>query len=213
MAEPKAWQQILAQGLTSALPMIEQQRTLRRQQDETERGLRQQQMRQDEADRRINTQVVDVTKSTPDAEIAASNEAYMGAIRRARSQTDGSTPPILGASDRYEQDVARAGSETQGYGQRVADMFSRIDAPGMQRRREGEEMARTRTDVNRIGRDASADDFLMRLRLNNTRENPWVAILSKIGSELVGNVGGKKKGSGGQEAGGEYDPGRYGGYA
>lgn len=189
MADIKPWQSALAQGIVSLGPLLDQRRTLRRQQAATERGLRDQQARQQEADARVMQELASLSRSTPDDERAAANEAFMLALQRARANAG--VPGVPGASRRYTMDARLADQTGFGYGRQLADLMSRIDAPLLQRRGERESFARAGSDLRGIARDSDMDDWLMRFRLRNRQPNPWAPLLSALGGAVIEGLGGR----------------------
>lgn len=188
MAEqPKPWQSALAQGLVSLGPVLDQRRTLRRQQDAARQGLLDQQRHQRDADARVLQQVGDLQRSGPEDERAAANEAFMLALRRARQNAG--VPAVPGASDAFTMDVRHADQGVMGYGRQLADLMAQIDAPLRQRRGEREGMARTAVDIGGIQRDSAADDWLMRFRMANRQGNPWAPLIAAIGGAMVEGLG------------------------
>lgn len=189
MADIKPWQSALAQGINMLGPLLDQRRTLRRQAAATEQGLRDQLARQSQADARVMQELASLSRSTPDDERAAANEAFMLALQRARANA--ATPTVPGVSGRYTMDARLADQAAFNYGRRIADLMSRIDAPLLQRTREREGFARAGSDLRGIARDSEVDDWLMRLRLRTRQPNPWAPLLAALGGAMIEGLGGR----------------------
>lgn len=126
-------------------------------------GIRKQGMRQQEVDARVNEELNAQSRSTPEGERAAALDAYTAQLQRGRASAESGLTGIAGASDRYQTDVNAGKSAIGNYGDLLAGIQSRIDAPQRQRENEGVSRSRTAGDIGRISRDAQADDYLNQL--------------------------------------------------
>lgn len=150
-------------------------RTARRQDDAAAAGIQTQQLRQREADQRIDQEIGAVERSSPEAERQAATDQFLQQLRTSRGAIAGDTGGALGgASDRFAQDSAAATAGVQNFGERAANVLGRIRAPVDQRQREAVGFGRASSDIGQIARTASGDDFLNRLRLSGIRRNPWI---------------------------------------
>src|SRR5690606_13823221 len=91
--------------------------------------------------------------------------------------------------DRFAQDLEDSARDSDSMAERVASLMARIDAPTLQRQREGRSFGRLATDLGQIARFSAGDDFLTQLRLRGIRENPWVmagaSVASGVGSGMA----------------------------
>ncbi len=142
-------------------------------------GIREQGVRQTEANARVDQEVANVAGSNAEGERQAANAQYMDQLRRSRAAARGMTD-VPGASSRYSEEVAEGDQAVDSTAARVADLMSRVNAPLMQRDRELQGFDRLRSDVGVIGRAAAGDDFLNQLRLRSVRPNPWVGALGQL---------------------------------
>lgn len=137
-------------------------------------------------------------QSSPEASRKAATDAYLGQLRRTRSQAVAGGP--AGASQRYQQDLQTVSGDVQDYGSEVADTLGRISAPSLQRQGESQGFARLASDLGTISRNAGGDAFLNQLRLNSIRRNPWI----DAGAALAGGVAGGMASSAGKYGSTKY---------
>ena len=167
-----------------------QYRTAKRAEDQTLQGMAAQRAKQREIDARLNEEVGALERSNPDDERQASLEAYLSQLRANRSGAEGVTTPGV---SRYGEDTALAQAGIQNYGQRVADILSRIDATRDQRMNEGFRINRAISDVQGTQREASGEDFINRLRMSRIRPNEWLdaagGVARGVGSGMVTYAG------------------------
>lgn len=172
---------ILSAGGT-ALNTAAQQDAEQRRIRERERGMRQQQIKQRQADERVNAEIKRVGDSTPEDERAKAMGDFMTQLRRTR----GSAVDTSGVGGgRYSEDIGDAAGDVDQFGRETADVMSRITAPVRQRSNESVGFGRLSNDIGTISRMSSGDDFLTQLRANAVRANPWM----QIGGELMQGAG------------------------
>ena len=178
---------VLLSALSTAAPMLAQARGANRAQDELARGRQEQMAAQVAADKRIGDEVMSLSTSSGEAERKASTADYTAAVRKARGDGNASLPSSLGG-ERYQADTAASTAGNVAYGNRTADQFARIDAPARQRQVEQQGVARAGLDVGREQRRATSADYLAQIRAKNRAQvNPWVKILSQLGSQIANN--------------------------
>lgn len=184
------WGDVAAQALLSAIPAIEQSRTISRQRDAAMQGMLAQEQHQRRADQRVMQELQARAASNPEQQRAEANEGYAQAIARARANAG--APGTPGASRRYNEDAAAVEGENAGFARHIAGLLSSIDAPARQRELEAQSQQRAGVDLDRIRRDSAADDWLMRFRQQNRTANPWAPLISALGSAaLQGRSGGR----------------------
>jgi hypothetical protein len=162
-------------ALGTGISAKQQHDVTKRQDEAAAAGIRQQGATQQQANAEVNAQIDDLARSNADAERQASNADFMTSLSRARAAAGASIPPVFGASSRYAGDVAAADQQSLATGAKVADLMARINAPSLQREREGLRGQRTGVDLGVLGRNSSATDFLTQLRARSIRANPWVS--------------------------------------
>lgn len=141
------------------------------QQREVERRAQATRLVNERAGTRVSQEVDKLKSSTEDAGKAEEGQLqndFMTALRRSQLANGGSgldsTPGDV--SDRYSADAATArGANVEGNRAAVTNL-SRIDAPFMQRVREGAGGSRLRSDLSRIEQEGQGQDFLSQLRMS-----------------------------------------------
>jgi hypothetical protein len=180
---------------------VNTQRTAKKQDQTAAEGIRQQGVRQREADAKVRELIEKTRTSGPEGERKSALEKYMQALGVQAPNAQASFTDVAGASDAYGADVNAARSGVTDYGAQIADLMARIDAPADQRRREGNTMNRFDTDINQIKRFSSGDDFLNQLKLQSIRRNPFLDAVSTaaqaFGSSYTGGYGGAGATTGG----------------
>ena len=152
-------------------------------------GIRKNADSQAEANRRVLEQVNDIAQNTGEQERTASLEDFQRALRAGRDRTEGSLQPQIGANPRFAESVSAGKTDLRKRGDELAERLSIIDGILRQRMNENLDVGRTRSDLNAIGANISADDFLTRLRIQGQQVNPWVAglldVAKGVGSGLA----------------------------
>lgn len=167
------WVPALISAVGAGAGAYETRRVAKKQDALAAEGIRQQSMRQREADARISQELGALERSSPEAERAKALDDYVAQLRATRANAAGGGA-VPGASDRYQTDEAGARADIQNFGEKVAGTLARINAPGFQRQREGFGINRLGGDIGGISRAAQGDDFLTQLRLSRVGRNPWV---------------------------------------
>lgn len=173
--------------------------TSKRQDREAAAGIRQQGATQRQADERVNAELAQLEGSSPEQERRASQDAFMQELQRSRATAASSMPGVAGASGRYGSDLVAADAAATGTAAKVADLMARINAPALQRQREGSSFGRAGSDLNVLGRRSAGDDFITQLRARSIRANPWIT----AGGQVLGGVGAGMASGGGAA----YSPG------
>lgn len=149
-------------------------------------GIRTQAANQRQADENVDASVEGLARSTPEGARERATGDFLAQLRRNRAQaTPGAVP---GGSSRYNADVAGAERDVADFGAQAADTLARINAPAMQRETEGIATNRLATNLDTIGRNSGADQFLTQLRMNATRPNPWVGAASQLGQGIASGM-------------------------
>lgn len=166
--------------------------TAKRQDQQAAAGIRQQGLRQREADQKVNTQLAELEASSAAADRAQRLDDYMQGLRRNRGTMQAGLTPNIGSAA-FRADSQAAADDVQDYAARAAGLMSRIDAPAMQRQSEAFSAGNLATDIGLIGRQAAGDDFINDLRLRSIRRNPWIDAASQVaggyGASLASGAG------------------------
>lgn len=150
-------------------------------------GIRTQGQHQRDIDARVNEELAALNRSTPEGERAAALDAYTSQLQRGRAEAEGGLTGIAG-SNRFQTDQAAAKTAVGNYGEQIANIASRIDAPTRQREREGISARRTASDVAGIGRKAEADDYINRLLQQSVRGNDALSILGPVAQGVAAGM-------------------------
>lgn len=136
------------------------------------------------ADRRVNDEIQKVTKSNPDDARAETQAQFMDALRRAKVR-DGSAD-LGGGGDTFTADLGAAGAAQSADSAHTAATLAAIDAPALQRQREGASFNRAATDLDLLRSQSQSNDFLAQLRQSLIRPNPGVDSAANFGQAFAG---------------------------
>lgn len=197
MGTEAAWVPLVISAIGAGAGAYETNRTLNKQDAAAAQGIRQQSQRQHQADERVNQELGDLQGSNAEAERTAANDQFVQQLQRNRAAASGALPNVAGASSRFASDLTAANEDSDSLATRVASLMARIDAPTLQRQREGTAFGRLATDLGQIGRASAGDDFLTQLRVRGIRENPWVmaggGLAQGVGTGMADQSAPKKK--------------------
>lgn len=155
-------------------------------------GIRQKSRVQRQADAKIGEELSQLERSTSAPEQASTMAQYQNAIRGTEQQARAGQA-LAGLSREYDAASGAAQGRTNNYLNQVIDSLSRIDAPGLQRQREGLRFADLGTDLRVLGREAEGIDYLANMRARGVRRNPYIDALAaglNAYSGGYGNAGG-----------------------
>lgn len=159
-------------------------------------GIENQRKVQRMADASINRHISGLGASSPNAERTNAAGQYLGAIR-ANKENVMPRSGVMGSS-RFREDEAAARSGTAGFGTKIADLLSRINAPALQRQREAEQFAALSTDVSAARRNSDREQYLTQLR---TQAIPGVSGAGSFVSGIGSGLAGMKSGAGSKNSG------------
>ena len=166
--------------------------TAKRQDNVVAQQIRQQGVRQQEADRAIASAMQERATQGAESDRAAIGSQYLDQVRAAQANAQRGLGQVGAVSNAYQQDANNAALGIGDYGARTADLMARIDAPTQQRQREGIADARTAMELDQIGRRSRSDDYLANLRLQGVQRNPWLDLASSamgIGAGYMAGTG------------------------
>jgi len=170
--------------------------TARKQDNALTAQLRQQAAHQDQADQAVNQLIGQRAGSNSDAEKQSTLDQYLQATRATQGTAASGLQQAGATSNAYKSSGADASLGIQDYGNKLAGLMSRIDAPTQQRQREAQENAQFNSNLGLLARNAQGDDFLSQLKLRGITRNPWI----DAGSQLLGGVAGGLASSAGTTA-------------
>lgn len=175
----------LVSGLSSMIPVYQQQQAARRQQADLEAGQQAALQKQYQADNAIGNTVSSVASSTPTAPQEHSLANYTMALQRLRNAPSTSIANVGGA--RYKAGVDNANTAVANYGGRQALDLSQL--AGAERQREGEGVARAdlSSNLTTLGNAGNTDLYLSKLKAAREQPNPWLNLLGTLGQRIGRN--------------------------
>lgn len=163
-------------------------RTARKADEAAAAGIRKQAGVQRRADSRITEELEKLGKSSGAGDQAGALEQYQQATRGTEQQARAGQA-IEGLSSEYDE-ATRAGQEQTGKNiGNIADLLSRIDAPMLQRQREGFGTADLATALGTLGRESQGQGFLADMRVRGVRRNPYIDAFASGLSTAAQNYG------------------------
>lgn len=162
--------------------------------------IRNQGLKQREADAKVNNQIQELEGSTSKDEKAGRLDDYMQTLRANRGRVEAGLTPTIG-SDVFRADAANDAADVMAHAGQSANLLSRIDAAGLQRQGEAFGYGNLATDLSLIGREAQGQNWLDELRVKraarrNAGQDALAAILSGAGSAVGSYSGGGSMPSG-----------------
>lgn len=136
------------------------------------------------ADRRVNEEIQKVSKSNPDEARAETQAQFMEALRRAKVK--GGASDLGGGGDTFMADMGAAGTAQDAESAATAANLAAIDAPTLQRQREGASLNRAATDLQLLESRSRGEDFLAQLRQSLIRPNPGIESAANFGQAFAG---------------------------
>ncbi|MCW0413476.1 hypothetical protein NG831_06565 [Xanthomonas sacchari] len=185
MGSEAVWVPLALAAVGAGTSYYNTQQTAKRQDNALADQIRQQNARQAEADAQVNNLVQKRATSDASTERAQTLGAYLDQVRAATGAATSGLGQVGKVSDAYQQAANDAALGVADYGQKSAQLMSRIDAPTQQRQREALQNAQFQTDLGLIKRNAAGDDYLAKLRLQRIRENPWLSAASQLATSAA----------------------------
>lgn len=183
-----AVQQALGAGVTLAGDLISSlagAKAARKQNKALAEGLRQQDRSGMEASSEVGAFLDQLRRSSVDPSMERG--AFVGAL-----QSPG-VSVLPTASRAFRASAAGAGNAAQAYGARLADLFSRIRAPSLQRQQEAVLAMQLGDRLRPIQMRSQDDQFLTGLRAGMIQPDPWAQLLggfaSNAGQYMMGQGG------------------------
>lgn len=190
------WASTIAAVVGAATTGVASSQALKRQDKEAAQGILRSQALARQGNTRVNQEIAKVKASNPDAERAAATSDYLTALQKAGLTSGGPAlaSPTGAASGRFAQDVSSARASSGADARGLAGILAQIDAPELQRTREAQSRASTASDLEELNRQATADQFLTRLRASAIQPNPLLTGIgqgiSAFGSAYAGRTPG-----------------------
>lgn len=170
-------------------------RTLKKKDQETARGIRKQAENQRQTNARINQTVEETRRSSAEPSRKAAADQYLAQIQRSLGQANAGLA-TRGLSEQFDTAAGDAAGQVEDYGTNIADLFARMDAPANQRRQEGYRFGDLGMDLGVQAGNVQGDAFLNQLRVNSIRNNPWLDLASGLMSGVAsGGMGAAASGA------------------
>jgi hypothetical protein len=167
----------------------ENDRVIRKQDQETAQGLLNQSRRQQDADRRVNDEIAQLETSTAADDRAQLLGQYMQQLQRGQRQAlSGLNSPVGGATFQADASAARTGADNAAA--TTAGLMSRIDAPQLQRQGEAFGYGKLATDIDMAARESRGQQLIDQLRLRGIRRRPEVDLLAGLATSAGGAMAG-----------------------
>ena len=161
-------------------------------QDQSEAAaIQNQQAIRQKGEAQVNQTVQDIAKSNPNAIAGKATAQYVDQLRRnaAGSSSPGvssALAPVAGGSSRYNADKATAQKAVEDYGSAKATEMGDLDAAVRQRQNEGLEMSTLNTNLNTLGAQSYAQNFVDQLRSSVAGQpNPMLSLFAGLGSNTA----------------------------
>lgn len=170
--------------------------------------IRTQAAHQQDADSQVSDLINKTAQSTDTGQQQSLLSKFTQQLQDARGNATAGLNQVGNVSDDYKASGANAALGIADYGNKVADLTSRIDAPNLQRQDEQADRLRFTTALGGISRDAAGDDYLAKLKLQKIRANPWLDAAADVASAYGGAkiAGGFAPASTTGSAAGWWDP-------
>lgn len=171
---------LILAGTGAATNAYNQNRALRKQNQATAQGIRDQGELQRQAAGRTMGAIDQFAQSGPEQAQRQNLDAYLAALRGSQRETEGSLPMVGAANPRFAEDVSAARQATGAEARDRAGVLARIDAPGLQRMNEQFALGRAGADLGELQRQSGAQDFLTKLKVASIQPNPWLGAAGQI---------------------------------
>jgi hypothetical protein len=163
-------------------------------------SIQQQQQLESQAANQATQLTRQIAQNNPQKIQGQETNAFVNNLRKNQAATSGSggtsfnptsgagssLSPVVGGSKRYSSDVGASQQAGEQYGNSTATDMAAIDGAVRQRQNEGLAMSGLSTNLNLMGAQSSALQFVNQLRTNAAGQaDPWV----NLAANLVGNAG------------------------
>lgn len=157
-------------------------------------GVTRQKGRQREADAAVQGELARLEDTSGEEQRQSAERQFLQRLRETRGQGEEAIPGVANASDRYTQHATQEREGSRNQAERIAELMSRIDAPALQRQKEGDRRLGLGSELDTLGNFSRGDEFVTRARARSVRKNPWVDLAGKAmqmyGSWAAGGAGG-----------------------
>lgn len=177
-----SWVNIAIAVGTAIVGGYEQQQVAKKQDNALAAQLRQQAASEDQAKQRTQKFIQSQQQQTDVPQKTAAAKQYDAALQANKANADQPLANVGNVSDAYKKQAADAALGISSYGSNLGNLTASIDAPGLQRQQNQRNIGDFGIDVNRINQKQQGQDFLDQMKLNSIHANPYIGLLTGIGS-------------------------------
>jgi len=152
--------------------------------------------KQKQADAQVNKLVDTQAKSDTKDSAAQGLGQYVQAMQAQKGNTTAGLNQAGNVSDAYKQSGADAALGIQDYGNKIAGLMSRMDAPAMQRQKEAITQNRYSTAIDSILRANAGDQFINDMKLRGIHRNAGIDAGASFANGVAGGLAGGAGGGG-----------------
>lgn len=176
MGTEVAWVPLAIAALGAGASYVNTEQTADRQDRAAAAAITSSAERQRKADQVVDQLIRQQTGSTPQDEIAAATDDYVAQLQRNRASGTRTSPG--GAV--FQSDQAAVQRGLGDYGDRIADLFARVQAPTLQRRNDAALFDTANQDIGLIKRGVAGDQFINNLKIKAITRNPLLDAFSSV---------------------------------
>jgi hypothetical protein len=184
----------VAVGLTvlaAAGTMYNNQQVANRQDSTLAASLRQQGMLQQQQNAKTSQLIQKTSESNPATAKADLLGQFTQAMQQNKSRATNPLNQAGAVSSAYTKAANDAATGISAYGADQAGLLSSIDAPGLQRQQEAENLQQYATGLNQTKQQSASDQFLAQMKLNSIKPNPWIGgVTDAMRSYAMAKAGG-----------------------
>lgn len=200
MGTEAAWVPLVLSAVSAAGTAYNTKRTADRQDSEAAAGIKKQAETQRQANALLGKTIQDTLQSTSAPEKATAQQQYIDQVMNSMGQANAGLTQ-QGLSEDFSQRAGGAQVANADYGATTADLLARMDAPVLQRQREGNAFADTGMDLSVLQGNVAGDQFLTDMRMKGIRRNPYIDIMAGLMSGAAAGYGGGARGAGASKVG------------
>lgn len=176
----------VAIGVGTSLIGMEQQRAVQKKQDQVlAQQLAQQRASEQKVAQRTQQFIQGQQQQTAQPEETAAKKSYDTALAANQHVAQQPLQMVGNVSDAYKKAGSDAALGISDFGSQRAGLTAAIDAPTQQRIDNQRNINNFGIDVNQINRAQKSQDYLDQLKLNSIHANPWLGLLTGVGSAFA----------------------------
>jgi len=138
--------------------------------------------RQSEIEKRAKVNIDDSLKFAEESSTepfrSELQDKFLQAVRREQALGLAGTDRVGGVSDEFNERAESGAGRATKFGDQLASLFARIDAPGRQREAENFEFGDLGSNLGILGRESRAERGITERRIGAVKPNIWLNLLS-----------------------------------